>query len=72
MKRRLIVTCCCLSLGITASGHADVKDDLQGIKKEIREKKLLLNETSKVESQVSTELGKLKKTCTTRRRTWLP
>jgi len=40
---------------------ADVSEDLQGIKKEIKEKKLLLNKTRKVETQVSKELGKIEK-----------
>jgi septal ring factor EnvC (AmiA/AmiB activator) len=38
---------------------ADVKEELQGINKEIREKKLLLKKTSKVETKVSDELEKI-------------
>ena len=41
--------------------YADVKEDLQGIKKEIKEKKNLLNKTRKVETQVSKELGTIEK-----------
>lgn len=40
---------------------ADVKDDLQGINKEIKEKKLLLKKTRKVETKVSGELEKIEK-----------
>ncbi len=36
--------------------RADVKDELQGINKQIREKKLLLKKNRKVETQVSGEL----------------
>ncbi len=42
-------------------GHGDVKDELQGIKKEIREKKLLLKKTARVETQVSDELLRIEK-----------
>ena len=35
---------------------ADVRDQLQGVKKEIKEKKLLLRKTAKVEQKVSGEL----------------
>jgi len=41
--------------------HADVHDELSGIKKEIKEKKLLLKKTKKVETQVSTELTQIDK-----------
>jgi septal ring factor EnvC (AmiA/AmiB activator) len=50
-----------LLLFYTAPCFADVKDDLQGIKKEISEKKLLLKKTKKVESKVSGELEKIQK-----------
>jgi len=40
---------------------ADVNEDLQGLRKEIKEKKSLLNKTKKVETQVSNELGKIEK-----------
>jgi septal ring factor EnvC (AmiA/AmiB activator) len=38
-----------------------VNEDLQGIRKEIKEKKLLLSKTRKVETQVSKELGKIER-----------
>ena len=41
--------------------HADVRDDLQGVAKQIKEKKLLLNKTKKVETQVSSELTQIEK-----------
>ncbi len=41
---------------------ADVNDDLKGIAKQLKEKKLLLNKTKKVEIQVSSELGSIEKT----------
>jgi septal ring factor EnvC (AmiA/AmiB activator) len=50
-----------IHLLICCQSHADVKDDLQGIKKEIREKKLLLKNTAKVENKVSDELVKIEK-----------
>lgn len=40
----------------SASSGADVRDQLQGVKKEIKEKKLLLRKTAKVEQEVSGEL----------------
>lgn len=41
--------------------HADVRDDLQGVAKQIKEKKLLLKKTRKVETQVSSELTQIEK-----------
>ncbi|ACM21003.1 zinc metalloendopeptidase M23 domain protein [Geotalea daltonii FRC-32] len=40
---------------------ADVKDDLQGINREINQKKSLLNKTKKVETKVSGELQQIEK-----------
>ena len=45
-----------LVFSLPGTGQADVKDDLQGIRKEIREKKILLKKTAKVETKVSDEL----------------
>ena len=45
----------------TAFG-ADVRDQLQGVKKEIKEKKLLLKKTAKVEQKVSGELLEIERT----------
>ena len=49
-------------LVLAQSVSADVNEDLRGIKKEIKQKKLLLNKTKKVETQVSKELGLIEKT----------
>ncbi len=49
-----------LSLAVTPA-MADVRDELQGINKEIKEKKQLLNKTKKVESKVSGELDLIEK-----------
>ncbi|HTY20095.1 MAG TPA: peptidase M23, partial [Geobacteraceae bacterium] len=48
---------CILILLLNAdTGYPDVNEQLQGIKKEIREKKLLLKKNRKVENRVSSEL----------------
>jgi len=46
-------------LNVALSVTADVTEDLQGVRKEIKAKKLLLNKTKKVETQVSKELGRM-------------
>ncbi|HEX9024034.1 MAG TPA: peptidase M23, partial [Geobacteraceae bacterium] len=53
----MVLLICVLAVA-AASGtcRADVKEELQGINKEIREKKLLLKKNRKVETQVSGEL----------------
>jgi septal ring factor EnvC (AmiA/AmiB activator) len=43
------------------SCYADVNDELQGVNKEIKEKKLLIKKTKNVENQVSSELGQIEK-----------
>lgn len=50
-----------LSVAVVMPAYADVKDELQGINKEIREKRLLLKKTKKVETRVSGELGQIEK-----------
>ena len=45
----------------TLAPGADVKQQLQGIKKEIKEKKLLINKTTRVENTVTVELAKIDK-----------
>lgn len=47
---------------ITAATGADVRDQLRGVKKEIKEKKQLLKKTAKVEQKVSGELLLIDKT----------
>jgi murein hydrolase activator len=61
MRRIIVVTICILALITVKSAYSDVKDELQGINKEIKKKKLLLNNTKKVESQVSSELVQIEK-----------
>lgn len=61
MRRLLIITSLFLASVTAKPVYADVKDDLQGINKEIKEKKLLLNKTKKVETLVSSELGQIEK-----------
>lgn len=51
-----------LGLFIAAASGADVRDQLRGVKKEIKEKKQLLNKTAKVEQKVSGELVVIDKT----------
>ena len=53
--------CVFIALALTRPVFANVKEDLQGINNEIKEKKLLLNKTKKVETQVSKELGRIEK-----------
>ena len=50
-----------LIVGLLASipARGDVNEDLKGIHREIKEKKLLLKKTRKVETEVSTELSKI-------------
>jgi septal ring factor EnvC (AmiA/AmiB activator) len=50
-----------LLLTLAQPVFSDVNEDLQGIRKEIKEKKLLLSKTRKVETQVSKELGKIER-----------
>ncbi len=50
-----------ISLVLALPCYADVKDDLQGIKKEIRAKSLLLKKTKKVETKVTGELLQIQK-----------
>lgn len=61
MMRAAVVIFLLASLFAPGRGHCDVKDELQGIKKEIREKKLLLKKTAKEENKVSDELLMIEK-----------
>ena len=61
MKYRLFVTYVLLSLFLAQLSFADVADELQGINKEIKEKRHLLNKTKKVENQVNSEIGQIEK-----------
>jgi septal ring factor EnvC (AmiA/AmiB activator) len=61
MGRIGLITCILVLIAANAPRCADVKEELQGINKEIREKKLLLNKNRKVETQVSGDLEKIDK-----------
>jgi murein hydrolase activator len=61
MGRAGIITAILLLLTAGELRCADVKEELQGINKEIREKRLLLKNTRKVETKVSGELDKIDK-----------
>lgn len=61
MVRFPLVIALFLALIVPGVGRADVKDELQGVRKEIKEKKLLLKKTAKVESKVSDELQQIEK-----------
>jgi len=61
MSRSVVLTIAFMVLFTVRAVHADVHDELSGIKKEIKEKKLLLKKTKKVETQVSTELTQIDK-----------
>ncbi len=58
MGRIALITCIMVLLAAGWGRCADVKEELQGINKEIREKKLLLKKNRKVETQVSSDLEK--------------
>lgn len=60
---RIVPVLCMISFFPVGVGpvHADVNEELQGIKKEISEKKLLLKKTRKVETRVSGELENIGK-----------
>ena len=60
IKILILLSCLSVILVSVASG-ADVKQQLQGISKEIKEKKLLIKKTSRVESMVSGELAQIDK-----------
>src|ERR1039457_117675 len=59
MYRSAVISAAFIILLLVNSGFADEKEELQGINKEIREKKLLLRKARKVENQVTSELGQI-------------
>lgn len=61
MRLRSVIFCFFLASFTAISCYADVHEELQGVNKEIKEKKLLINKTKKVENQVSSELGQIEK-----------
>jgi murein hydrolase activator len=60
VKIFILLSCLSVSLVSVATG-ADVKQELRGISKEIKEKKLLIKKTARVESIVSGELAQIDK-----------
>jgi septal ring factor EnvC (AmiA/AmiB activator) len=61
MGRIRLIICMLLLLSAGSAPCADVNEQLQGIRKEIREKKLLLKKNRKVETKVSGELENIGK-----------
>jgi murein hydrolase activator len=61
MSYRPFLTCLLLFLCLVNFCFADVADQLQGINKEIKEKRHLLNKTKKEETQVYSEIGYIEK-----------
>jgi len=61
MRSQSVICCLALSLLLPGLSLAGVKEDLQGVKKEIREKNLLLSKTRKVETKVSGELEQIQR-----------
>jgi murein hydrolase activator len=61
MNRTRAVIFVVITLILAQPVSADVSEDLKGIKNEIKQKKLLLNKTKKVETRVSNELGRIEK-----------
>ncbi|WP_243371214.1 peptidoglycan DD-metalloendopeptidase family protein [Geotalea sp. SG265] len=61
MHLRIILILILLPLLLPRLSLADVKDDLQGINREISQKKSLLNKTKKTETRVSGELQQIEK-----------
>jgi septal ring factor EnvC (AmiA/AmiB activator) len=60
MNRFCFVLCWLVALPSVTC--ADVRDDLQGLKREIKEKRLLIKKSTKVETKVSGELQQIEKT----------
>lgn len=60
-RSRIIVGAVLVMFFPAAVSHGDLAKDLQGIKREINEKKSLLTKTKKVETKVSGELNKIER-----------
>ena len=61
MRIHIFILLLAVSLLLPALSPAGVKEDLQGVKKQIKEKNLLLSKTRKVETKVSGELVQIQK-----------
>lgn len=61
MRTYPVILCLAIALIVPSLCIAGVKEDLQGVKKQIKEKNLLLSKTRKVENKVSGELEQIRK-----------
>jgi murein hydrolase activator len=61
MRLYPIILCLFIALFVPPLCRAGVKEDLQGVKNQIKEKNLLLSKTKKVETQVSGELAQIQR-----------
>jgi murein hydrolase activator len=61
MRPHTVIFCLAVALAVPPLCHAGVREDLQGVKKQIKEKSRLLTKTQKVETQVSGELQQIQK-----------
>jgi len=61
VRSLLILLSICFFVSFATTASADVRDDLQGIRREIREKKTLIKKTRKIEKKVSSELVNIDK-----------
>lgn len=59
--RLILISSILVLMPLSGLAHAGVKEDLQGVKKQIKEKNLLLTKTRKVETQVSGELQQIQR-----------
>ncbi len=64
MRHYLLITCLAMSLAVPSVCSAGAKEELQNIKKQIKEKSLLISKTQKVETKVSGELVQIQKSLT--------
>jgi murein hydrolase activator len=61
MRPYPIICCLAIALSVPPLSNAGVKEDLQGVKKQIKEKNLLISKTQKVETKVSGELAQIQR-----------
>ena len=61
MRRHPVILCLFIALLVPPLGNAGVKEDLQGVKKQIKEKSSLITKTQKVETKVSVELEQIQR-----------
>ena len=61
MRYYPVILSLALAFAVPPPVHAGVREDLQGVKKQIKEKNLLISKTQKVETKVSGELEQIQK-----------